>query len=429
MDNVISTELDTDLNLDMFLQSEGDVIESDSNYDPGLPYIQVDRNEFLRVLKIINSFPAKSTVFTCLYTKPGKLCLYSTNKDAVVETELVILNDNHYETKKKYFLDSSKLITFVSAYSRFTFAFNEEDEIFFANSYVNSKLESYSLDFEQVKVALNTGDLKSYNFPLTPKTVKAYHLGFDCSFKISDNKLLLRHDGAEAFFTLFQIMSQHTSDFPEAEKVIIRRIDLPTIKLISDYDLKISFDKDRIYYFFDLGVFSVLRIPFDAAQFNYADTFATGTHIGDLTLDIKSLRQATKLAVSISTGTVDIHTEDNKVYMTAGNTSFDIGTGELSEEFFLSLEIFSKLVSVLDPSDLVVNMKVTEFGIELKVEDTIKYSLSRTSVNSQKRKEKIKTKIENRVSRKQNLADKGKLVDNMAETLGEQSMAELFQDK
>lgn len=429
MDNLVSTELDQDLDLDQFLQQEGDVIESDSNFDPGLPYIQVDRNEFLRVLKIINSFPAKSTIFTCLYTKGDKLCMYSTNKDAVVETELIILNDNHYETKRHYFLDSSKLMTFVSAYSRFTLAFNEESEIFFANSYVTSKLESYSLDFESVKVDINERpDSKSYNFPLNPKMVKVYNQGFDCSFKISDNKLLLKPDGAEAFFTLFQIMSLHTSDFPENEKVIIRRIDIPTIKLISDYDLKISFDKERIYYQFDLGVFSVLRIPYEEAQFNYTKTFATGNHIGDLSLDIKSLRQATKLAVSISTGTVDVHTEDNKVYMSAGQTSFDIGTGTLSEEFSLSLEIFSKLVSVLDPSDMVVNMKVTEFGIELNVEDSITYSLSRTTVNSQKRKDKIQSKIENRVVRKQNLAEKGKLVDNVAEKLGDKSVADLFED-
>ena len=176
MDNLVSTELDQDLDLDQFLQQEGDVIESDSNFDPGLPYIQVDRNEFLRVLKIINSFPAKSTVFTCLYTKGDKLCMYSTNKDAVVETELIILNDNHYETKRHYFLDSSKLMTFVSAYSRFTLAFNEESEIFFANSYVTSKLESYSLDFESVKVDISERpDSKSYNFPLNPKMVKVYN--------------------------------------------------------------------------------------------------------------------------------------------------------------------------------------------------------------------------------------------------------------
>lgn len=148
MDNVVTNGIDSDLDLDQFLQQEGDVIETDNNYDPGLPYVQVDRNEFLRILKIINSFPAKSTIFTCLYTKGDKLCLYSTNKDAVVEAELVILNDNHHNTKRHYFLDSSKLVTFVSAYSRFTLAFNEEEEIFFSNSYVTSKLESYSLDFE-----------------------------------------------------------------------------------------------------------------------------------------------------------------------------------------------------------------------------------------------------------------------------------------
>lgn len=422
----MENQIDDEVNLDDLLTMESEVLEPDSDYHPDMPYIQVDRNEFLRVLKLLNSFPAKSTVLFAIGTEGDELFVYGTNKDAVCHCKLKILNEDHYVIPKPIFLDLNRVMAFVSSYTRFQFAFDEQGKVFFTNSTASIGLEVYSLDFDSVKEDIKEPE-DSWTFPLPSHIVKAFITGFECSFKLSDNKLLITSDGAESFFTLYKMNYNQDTGLPAEDKVIIRRFDLPSIKQVVDYNCSFGYTKDRIFFYFDLGMISFLRLPYEESQFKYPDTLASGDELGQIQFNIKLLRQAAKLATTLSSSIVDFVCEGSKVYMDTGSAKFYVGDGKLTESFSISLEIFGKLVGIFDVSNVIVDVLVTEKGIEIREGNSSVYSLSRTSVNAQKRRDKINEKINNRVSRKANLAEKGKLVDNVAENMqAGQSMADLF---
>jgi hypothetical protein len=387
-----------DLDLDSIFSDEGSVGVEDVSFVCDRPHWKVSREEMKRILQVVQSFPARSVVFMAVWREGDKLCVHANNQDAFIDSRIPILNEGAHDSGDKvYFLDSQKLLAFILAYKQFVFSFDDKGDIYYESPYSLCKLENLAIKLDEVRVQgdLPAGDVPWVPFPLTKAEVGVLRTLYGFAVKISDSKVLITPEKAEAFFTLYKYLVVGSTKV--SEKVVVRRLDLATIQEISNGDLWFAFTGKRLYFKFELGVVSFLRVPYDEESFMYPETFAQGLEVGKFLIDIPLIRQALKLTRLLNADTVKFRQEGDKVILTVSDEAmFNIGRGTVSEDFQVNTDLFAKVLNTVDVGEVTLEAVVTEQGVDLILnrEPVRKiYSLTRTSVSQFKRDLKAEMRL------------------------------------
>jgi hypothetical protein len=343
-----------------------------------------------RVLQVIQSFPARSSVFLAVWRGTGSdLHIHANNRDAFIDSVLNITNEDPYKSGGKvYFLDSSKLLAFVMAYRQFVFSFDEEGDIYYESPYALYKLDTLTASLDDVRVKSEVTDSWSWiPFPVTKAEIGIFKTLYGFAVKISDSKVLIDGGKVEAFYTLYKFSVK--GETKVKEKVIVRRLDLPTIQEISNGDLWFAFTANRLYFKFELGIVSFLRVPYDASEFMYPESFAQGPGVGEFQMDISLIRQALKLTNLFNVNTVEFKQDGDSVAMVVSDqVKFKVGRGSLLKDFLISTEMFSRVLGTVDVGEVSLDVTVTEQGMDLVLnrEPVQKvYSLARVSLAQYKK--------------------------------------------
>ena len=383
MSNVLNN--DDEFDLESIFMDGSDPIVDDKAFECDKPHWRVSKDELLKVLRVVASFPSKASVFMAVRgDHVGKtLNIHANNRDAFIEVKIPVLNSPMYETDKVYVLDSTKLLAFVNAYGQFVFSFDEDGTIHYESPYVRYKLDTLNVNVKEMTIPFFDAGLEWEPFPLSKAEIGTLKALYGFAIRLSDSKVLIDSDKCEAFYTLYKYTVHGATGVNE--KTVVRRLDLPTIQEIADdANLQFAVSKDRLYYKFSLGVVSFLRVAYDEAAFMYPDTFATGELVGQFDLDIPLTKRALKLSGLFGVESVDFVSEDSSVYMMVSNKAkFKVGSCPEEFSFPLSVDIFSKILATIADSESSITVSVTEHGIDLivKKEVTIVYSLSRVSVS------------------------------------------------
>jgi hypothetical protein len=421
------------LDLDSIFGEEGsEVGVEDVSFVCDKPHWKVSRDEMKRVLQVIQSFPARSVVFMAVWRVRDHLHIHANNRDAYIDSYIPLLNvgDAYNPDDRVYFLDSQKLLAFVMAYKQFVFSFDDNGDIYYESPYSLYKLENLAIRLEDIRIqgdAVDAGDWVP--FPLTKAEVGVLRTLYGFAVKISDSKVLITPNKAESFFTLYKYSVVGPTKVEE--NVVVRRLDLSTIHEISNGDLWFAYDEQRLYFKFELGIVSFLRVPYDEASFMYPETFAQGPEVGKFIIDIPLIRQALKLTNLLNADTVKFRQDGDGVLMVASDQAkFKVGRGSVSEEFLISTELFSRVLNTVDLGEMTVDAVVTEQGMDLildRVPARKVYSLTRTSVAQFKRD----LKAEMRLGQQADRVEKRKEAGTFSELVSpppNKSMADMFKD-
>ena len=382
----LSNGVGDDFDLDSIFTDGSSPVGLDAVFECDKPHWRVSREEFKKVLQIVSSFPSRSTVFMAVWRQGSLLCVHANNRDALVDAQLPILNSQHCDSNKVYFLDTNKLLAFVNAYSQFVFSFDSDGSIFYESPYVRYKLDTLKVSLDEVMIKYD--EVKNWiKFPLSKSEVGVLKNLYNFAIKLSDSKVLLDKERSEAFYTLYKYMVNRKTNVNE--KVVIRRLDLPTIHEVTDDALEFAYTKERLFFKFGFGVISFLRVPYDEASFMYPETFATGKELGKFSLDVPIIKRALKLTSLFSPEEVSFFAEGKDIYMgVSDKAKFKVGSGDSGINFELGLDTFSKLLGTVEDSESTVSVVVTEHGVDLSLSSSALYSLSRVSVSQIKRKDK-----------------------------------------
>jgi hypothetical protein len=422
------------LDLDSIFGNEGaEVGVEDVSFVCDKPHWKVSREEMKRVLQVIQSFPARSVVFMAMWKVRDHLCIHANNRDAYIDSRIPLLNSDAYNSEDMvYFLDSQKLLAFVLAYKQFVFSFDERGDIYYESPYSLYKLENLAIKLDDIRIQgdyVEWDDVNWVPFPLTKAEVGVLRTLYGFAVKISDSKVLITPDKAESFFTLYKYTVVGPTEVKE--NVVVRRLDLSTIHEISNGDLWFAYSEKRLYFKFELGIVSFLRVPYDEASFMYPETFAQGPEVGKFIMDIPLIRQALKLTNLLNADTVKFRQDGDGVLMVVSDKArFKVGRGSVSEEFLISTELFSRVLNTVDVGEMTIDAVVTEQGMDLildRVPVKKVYSLTRTSVNQFKRDIKAEMRLGQQADRVEKRKEEGTFSE-LVTPPPNKSMADLFQD-
>jgi hypothetical protein len=392
------------------------------------PHWSISRDEIKKVLQVILSFPAKSTVFMAVWKSGSKLCIHANNRDAFIDSELPILNEDAFDSGDRvYFLESDTLLAFISAYRQFVFSFDEKGDIYYESPYTLYKLDTLAIALDEIRIKAE--EVSNWvRFPLTKAEIGVLKTLYGFAVKISDSKVLIDDKKAEAFFTLYKYTVNGPTEVKE--KVVVRRLDLPTVYEVSDGDLWFGFTKDRLYFKFGLGVVSFIRLPYEESVFSYPETFAQGTEVGKFQVDIPLIRRALKLAGLLHVDSVEFRQDGADVVMTASDRAkFRVGHGSVTQDFILSTDIFSRVLNTIDVGEANLDVVVTEQGIDLILNREVQtvYSLARTSVVQYKKDEKAVQRLGLQADRVEKRKEAGTLPD-LIKPAPARTLADVFTD-
>jgi hypothetical protein len=215
------------------------------------------------------------------------------------------------------------------------------------------------------------------------------------------------------------------------ENVVVRRLDLSTIHEISNGDLWLAYSERRLYFKFELGVVSFLRVPYEADSFMYPASFAQGSEVGRFVIDIPLIRQALKLTNLLNANVVKFTRDGDGVIMVVSDQAkFKIGRGSVSEEFLISTELFSRVLNTVDVGEMTIEAVVTEQGMDLildRVPVRKVYSLTRSSVTQYKRDLKAEMRLGQQAERVEKRKEEGTFSE-LVSPPPDKSMSDLFQD-
>ena len=385
MENLVVEESVDDFDLDSIFMDDGVSVGLDVGvFECENPHWAVMRDDFRKVLQIVYSFPSKSTVFMAVWQEGSNLCVHANNRDALVDVKIPIINKDPYKTDKVYFLDTSKLLAFVNAYKQFVFSFDADGTIYYESPFVRYRLDVLKVSLNDILIKYDT--IKDWvKFPLTKGEIGTLKTLYTFAIKLSDSKVLLDTDKSEAFYTLYKYSVIRKTNL--SEKVVIRRLDLPTIQEIAEDGLSFAFTKDRLFFKFGFGVVSFLRVSYDEESFMYPNTFATGDEVGRYTFDVKVIKQALKLSGLFKVDEVEFVSENQDIFMLVSEKAkFKVGSGSLSSSFELGVDTFAKLLGTVGDNESSVSVIVTSHGVDLVLSNGVQYSLSRISTSQLKNK-------------------------------------------
>jgi hypothetical protein len=292
-------------------------------------------------------------------------------------------------------------------------------------------LENLAIKLDDIRIQ---GDLPSEGvswvpFPLTKAEVGVLRTLYGFAVKISDSKVLIDSGKAEAFFTLYKYSVIGVTRV--TENVVVRRLDLSTIHEISNGDLWFAFTEKRLYFKFELGVVSFLRVPYDEDSFMYPESFAQGPEVGRFLVDIPLIRQALKLTGLLNADTVEFRQDGDKVIMSVSDQAvFHVGRGTVSQDFLVNTELFSRVLNTVDVGELSLDVVVTEQGMDLILDrEPVRkvYSLTRTSVSQFKRDIKAEMRLGVQADRVEKRRAEGTLTE-LVNPPSDRSVADMFQD-
>jgi hypothetical protein len=421
-----------DLDLDSVFSDNTDYTGVDSvNFVCERPHWSISRDEIRKVLQVIMSFPAKSTVFMALWKKGLKLCIHANNRDAFIDSELPILNDDAFDSGDRvYFIESDTLFAFISAYKQFAFSFDEKGDIFYESPYTLYKLDTLAISLDEIRI--NAEAVQGWmHFPLTKAEIGVLKTLYGFAVKISDSKMLIDEKKVEAFFSLYKYTIN--MDTKVGGKVVIRRLDLPTIYEVSDGDLWFGFTENRLYFKFSLGVVSFIRLLYEEDAFLYPASFAQGGEIGKFQVDIPLIRRALKLTALLHIDNVEFRQDGQDgqdiVMVALDKAKFKVGHGNLSQDFLLNTELFTRILSTVDEGEVNIDAVVAEQGIDLVLDREVQtvYSLARTSVVQFKKEEKAAQRLGLQEKRVEKRRVEGTLPEMVNPPPGK-TLADVFKD-
>ena len=349
------------------------------------PHWVLDSGELKKVLQIVRAFPAVSSVVLAMWREEDHVCFHANNRDAFIDARLAIKNHDYYvgnvaTESRVYFLDSEILLAFLNSYPDFVLAFDSDTgDVYFESAHANHRLISLALNLGELRIVAEPA-VNPIPFPLTKAELSVFNTLFNSALKLSDSRMLLTGDRAEAFFSLYKFTVTGIGNW---DNVVIRRLDLGALREIADFPNVTVYCTDlRLYFLFPYGTLSFERVPYDAESFMYPETLAEGGPLGGFTMDLKLLKQALKLVSLLGSGEVVFRQGDGDVIqMLAGGTSFNIGSGKLDTSFPLGTELFGRLIATMvTPSVLT---QVAERGIDFSFNGSahpLLYSLSRVSL-------------------------------------------------
>jgi len=390
MDNTVETNQVSDLDLESIFSGGSDSSLPDVPevlFECKNPHWSVSRDELKKILRVVFSFPSKMTVFMAVWKSRHSICFHANNRDACIDAVLPLQNSNPHETSKVYFLDTVKLLAFVNSYNQFALSFDLDDTIFYESPYVRYKLDTVKLSLDDVRLDCGSPSTDWIKFPLSKSEVGVLKNLYGFAVKLSDSKVLIDYKYTEAFYTLYKYRVCVGHEWASKEKIILRRLDLSTLKEIMEDSTQFAFSKDRLFFKFDLGFVSFLRVPYDEDSFLYPDTFLTGNNIGEFRLDVPLVKRALKLSSLFSAGELVFSSEGVNVHMAVSDrVNFKVGTVEksgLSSSFSVGIETFSNLLSTVSGS--LLSVSVSEHGVQLACDDLRGvYSMSRSSMSQLK---------------------------------------------
>jgi hypothetical protein len=321
------------------------------------------------------------------------------------------------------------LLAFISAYKQFVFSFDDSGAIYYESPYALYKLDTLAIKLDEVRIkGEDVSAAEWVPFPLTKAEIGVLRTLYNFAVKISDSKVLVDSGKVEAFFTLYK----YTVNGPTKvrENVVVRRLDLSTIHEISNGDLWFMFTADRLYFKFELGVVSFLRVPYDEASFMYPESFAQGPEVGRFQIDVPLIRQDLKLTGMLNATTVEFHGEGSEVIMVADRARFKVGRGEVLQDFVLSTELFSRILSTVDVGEMVIDVLVTEQGVDLVLDrPPVRkvYSLARTSVSQFKKDQKAVMRLGLQAERVEKRKADGTYTE-LVNPPPDRSMADMYKD-
>jgi len=355
------------------------------SYASKKPHWVLKSGELKKVLQIVRAFPAVSSVVLAMWREEDHVCFHANNRDAFIDARLKIQNPNYYvgnagSESRVYFLDSEILLAFLNSYPDFALAFDKDTgDVFFESANANHKLVSLALNLGELRIVAEP-PANPLAFPLTKAELSVFHTLFNHALKLSDSRMLLTGDKAEAFFSLYKFTVTGIGNW---DNVVIRRLDINALREIADFsDVSMYCTESRLYFLFPYGTLSFERVPYDEQSFMYPETMADGAPVGAFNMDLKLLKQALKLVSLLGSGEVVFQQGDGGVIqMLAGGTSFNIGSGQLASPFSLGTELFGKLISTMVTPTVLT--QVAERGIDFGFNGPahpMLYSLSRVSL-------------------------------------------------
>jgi len=388
-------DMDNSLHGDLTSQSEDAMLEaifsdggsdspiggSDVIYDCKNPHWSLSRDGLKKILQIVLSFPSKATIFTTVYKDGDTIRFRADNRDVFLDASLPLLNTSPYLTGKVYLLDSVKFLAFLNSYTQFALSFDEDGTIYYESPYVRYKLDTVSAQ-PSVFPALPSSSTEWVKFPLSNRELGVFKNLYSFAVKLSDSRILVTKDKVEAFYTLYKFTVLNGSNVKE--NVVIRRLDLPTLKEVVGDNSEFVFLKDRLLFKFDLGYVSFLRVPYDEEAFMYPETFLTGDLLGDFELDVPLVKRALKLSTLFNVHELVFSPEANTkdIYMVVSDKArFKVGACLSSvHPLFIpvGMEIFANLLSTVSGSSL--HVSVSDHGVQF-ADDTNVYSMIRSSMS------------------------------------------------
>lgn len=409
--NVIENELLSDEDFMELNEPENEV--SVQKFTVKEPHWRVSRQDFLRLLDVISKFPTNTSVYLAVRLKKegdiSKLQVVASNKDYYLCAELPVINETGvFDTDRVYFFQDKSISTLVKAYTDFVFLFDDKGDIYYYNTYVKHKLEAYSFDIRDFYIDPPSSEYA--RFDLKKSVFQAVKKLLSLSVRVSDSKALVKADTITGFMMLFAFDFQ--LPFKSQESFYLRRLDFNVLSSIYVYeDLEYQLTKDRIWVSFPLGLISFLRLPVQENQASRA--FSPGETIGTVDIDLLLFRKAMNVSTALGDQVVTLYNEERSVMLKgqSGNSVFKIGTGDLSQEFKVSLEVLRKTVASLPEVSPIVSMEVTTTGLIILLKDSdlvYRTEISRISTTMMARKEKTEGKKDAREERKAKAEAEGK---------------------
>lgn len=412
-----------------FLLSAGEA--SGTGYSPSSPYWEVDRDFFLKVLRVISTLPSRSTVYLALWLDPDSGCLmvHANNKDAVIECAVPMSCSDPYRTDRVYFLDYSILASFVSQYKKFFFSFDGEGGIYFETPYSRVDLETFNLKPDQAKMTLDYAGLGWKPFLVSRRDMMVFKSLFGMAVSINDNKVYVAPDSAYANYTLYQYTARGRTGLDEL--LVLRKIDVPTLCEVCDGDLDFALTDSRTYFRFPLGVISFMRLDASASPAMVIDLSGEAPK-QSFSVDVRLLKKALGLTQLLRISSVDFASgEGEQVIMTAGERArFVVGTGSLSEPFSLSVELLAKMCGTIPVGEMFLNFNVYDGYVSLQTDgqDGYCYLISMTTVGQMGRKQRLEERNAQREERLERKADAGVTVANAADQIGSDGLDNILMD-
>jgi len=353
------------------------------NYDWKHPHWSLSRDGLKKILQVVLSFPSKSTIFTTIWRDADVIRFRADNRDAFLDASLPLQNaDTAWDTKMVFLVDSVKLLAFLNSYTQFVLSFDENRTIFYESPYVRYQLDVVNAP-PSVFPGLPSSAVDWIKFPISSYELGVFKSLYNFAVKLSDSRILIDSKKTEAFYTLYKFSVLNGSSVKE--NVILRRLDLPSLKEIIDNNTVFAYTKDRLFFKFDLGYVSFLRVPYDEEAFMYPETFLTGKFLGEFDLDIPLVKRALKLSSLFNVTELIFTLDNNDVYMVVSDRAkFKVGScsdsaTSLTSDFNVGVEIFSNFLSVVSGSTL--HVAVSEHGIDLRCDDKEVFSMVRSSMS------------------------------------------------